>query len=160
MPSLTARRSSRCLNEWRRLGAAATTTPKYIMRKMVGESSAQYTPEEVKCGVALGMLEVADRVKPVEDIDIGRTRWACEGLEETQRFRKVLGDIAVRGDLYAKGSWDPTMLRRIEHDADIDAVCCCPSTGTSPPTLPPYALLKDLCRDLFFCAQRVGHGLD
>ena len=40
-------------------------------------------------GGVLGMLDVADRVKPVEDIDIGRTRWAHEVLDETQRFIKL-----------------------------------------------------------------------
>ena len=56
---------------------------------MVGEPSAQYTQYEVKFGGVLGTLDAADRVKPVEDIDIGRTRWACEVLGETQRFSEV-----------------------------------------------------------------------
>ena len=56
---------------------------------MVGESSAQYTPEKVKFGGAPGRLEVADRGKPVADIDIGRMRWACEVLDESQRFSDV-----------------------------------------------------------------------
>jgi len=123
VPSLTARRSSRCLIGWWRLGgAAATTTLKYMIKKMVGESSARYIPEEVKLGGVHGMLDVADRVKPVEDIDIVRTSWAREVLDEPQRFSKVSGDIAVRGDLYPKDSWDPAMLRRIERGVDIEAM--------------------------------------
>jgi hypothetical protein len=35
------------------------------------------------------MLDVADCGKPVEDIDIGRMRWAREFLDETQRCGKV-----------------------------------------------------------------------
>ena len=62
---------------------------------MVGESSTQYTSDEVKFGGVLGVLDVADRVQPVDDIDIGRMRWACEVLDETQRFSKVLGNCGV-----------------------------------------------------------------
>ena len=67
------------------------------MNNMVDESSAQYTSEEVKFGGVLGTLDVADRVKPVEDVDIGRMRWACEVLDETQRFSKAPGTLRCVG---------------------------------------------------------------
>ena len=54
--------------------------------------------------------------------------------------------------------WGPAMLRRIERDADIDVVLLsiywhkpADASATHP--------LKDLCRDLVFCAQKVGQGL-
>ena len=78
-------------------GATGAATPTHIMKKMVGESSAQDTPEEVKFGGVLGMLNVADRVKPVEDIDIGRVRLACEVLDEPERFSKVVGTLRCVG---------------------------------------------------------------
>ena len=56
---------------------------------MVGEPSAQYTQYEVKFGGVLGTLDAADRVKPVEDIDIGRMRWARGVFDEPQRFSMV-----------------------------------------------------------------------
>ena len=51
------------------------------------------------------------------------------------------------------------MLRRIERDADVDAVLL-PIYWHKPADASAAHPLKDLCRDLFFCAQRVGHGLD
>ena len=81
------------------------------MKKMVGESSAQHTPEEVKFGGLLGMLDVADRVEPLEDIGIGRMRCACEVLDGTQRFSKVLGTLRRVGILIPRirgTSNDPT----------------------------------------------------
>ena len=58
----------------------------------------------------------------------------------------------MRGDIYPKGSWGPTVIRRIERDVDIDAVLLsiywrkpADASATHP--------LKDLCRDLAFCAQ-------
>ena len=120
---------------------------------MVGESSARFTPEEVKFGGVLGMLNVADRAKLVEDIDIGRVRWACEVVYETQSFNKVLGDIAVCGDLYPKDSWGPAMLRRIERDAGIDAVLL-PIYWHRPADASATHTLNDLCRDLVFCAPK------
>jgi hypothetical protein len=92
------------------------------MKRLFGEPSAQYTPEQVKFGGVPGMLDVAGRVKPVGDIDIGRMLWAGEVLDESQRFNKALRDIAVRADLYPKDSWGPAMLRGIEREAVIDAV--------------------------------------
>ena len=70
------------------------------MQNMVGESSAQRSPEEVKFGGVLVLLGVAaDCVKPVHGIDIGRVGWAREALGQTQRFNKALDDIAAHGGL-------------------------------------------------------------
>ena len=60
------------------------------MQNFVGESSTQYTPEEVKFGGVLGMFDVADRVNPVKYKDIGRMHWAREVFDATQRFSKAL----------------------------------------------------------------------
>ena len=65
----------------------------------------------------------------------------------------------MRGDLYPKDSWNPATLRRIERGVDIDAVLlsmCWRKPADASATHP----LKDLCRDLVFCAQKVGHGLE
>ena len=94
-------------------GAAAAATPKEVMKKLIGELATQYSPEEVKFGGVLGMLDVAYRVQPVDDIDIARMRWACKVLDETHIFRTALGDLAARGDIYSRDTWGPALLRRI-----------------------------------------------
>ena len=137
-------------------GATATATPTQIMNNMVGESCAQYTLVEVKFHGALGMLDVADRVKPVADIDIGRMRWACEVLDGTKRFRKVFGDIAQRGGLYPKGALGPTMLRQTERKGTMVSLVldwsvvivgpvlprACPSHAVREPFQPGFPKLR------------------
>eukprot|EP00974_Lingulodinium_polyedra_P070591 6831088-Lingulodinium_polyedra.AAC.1 len=58
----------------------------------------------------------------MSEMDAGRVRWACETLEETHKFSKVLGDIVVRGECPAKDEWKPAQLRRVDHDVFIDVV--------------------------------------
>ena len=63
------------------------------------------------------------------------------------------------GEIEATESWTPRTLRRVEMDAEIDVVLVSmywhrPSTESSPHPL------KDLTRDVVFCAQKVGAGLE
>ena len=51
------------------------------------------------------------------------------------------------------------MLRRIVHDADIDAVLLS-IYWHKPANASATRPLKDLCHDLVFCAQKVEHGLE
>eukprot|EP00974_Lingulodinium_polyedra_P096716 9374431-Lingulodinium_polyedra.AAC.1 len=53
----------------------------------------------------------------------GRVRWACETLDETHTFSKVLGGIVVRGAFPASDEWQPALLRRVNLDVAIDVVC-------------------------------------
>ena len=139
--------------------AAATTTPKELMKKLAGDHPTQYVPDSVKFGGVLGMLDVTDRVKPISEMDVGRMRWACGVLDETHKFSKVVGDIAVRGDMLSRDSWEPAMLRRVERDADIDVVLLS-IYWHRPSDANQEHPLKNLCRDLVFCAEKVGQGLD
>ena len=137
--------------------AAATSTPKQVVAKL--GTTAQYSPDAVKFGGTLGMLNVRDRVAPISDMDVARMRYGCEVLDETHRFSKVLEDIAVHGEIESKDEWAAGDLRRVERDAEIDVVLMSiywhmPSDASQ--THP----LKDLARDLEFSAQRVGHGLE
>ena len=55
--------------------------------------------------------------------------------------------------------WRPKVLRRVDGDAAIDIVCLSifwhkPADETTEHPL------KNLCRDLIFCATRVGQGID
>ena len=74
--------------------SAATTTPKEVLSKM----KQNFAPYVVKLGGCLGMLDLEDRVKPFDELDVGRMRWACEVLDETEKISRVLGDIVVRSD--------------------------------------------------------------
>ena len=139
--------------------AASSSTPREVLKKLNGDGAAAYLPDEVKFGGVLGWLDLSDRVKDIKDMDVGRMRWACEVLDETHKFSKVLGDIVVRGEFAAADVWAPAVLRRVESDAAIDVVCLSiywhmPTHGTEEHPL------KNLCRDLVFSAQRVGQGLD
>ena len=132
--------------------AAATATPREVVAKL--GTAGHYAPDAVKFGGTLGLLNCSDRVAPISDMDVGRMRWACEVLDETHKCSTVFGDIAVRGEFPSGETWDPAMLRRVERDAEIDVVLLSlywhmPAAGQEHP-------LKNLCRDLIFCAQQTG----
>ena len=140
--------------------AAAVATPKEVLKKLNGGESPQaYLPDEVKFGGVLGWLDLEDRTKPINEMDVGRMRWACETLDETHKFSKILGDIVVRGEFGASDAWLPSMLRRVDVDAAIDVVCLS-IYWHKPQNNKDEHPLKNLCRDLVFSAQRVGQGLD
>ena len=98
--------------------SAATTTPKEVLSKM----KQNFAPYVVKLGGCLGMLDLEDRVKPFDELDVGRMRWACEVLDETHKFNKVLGDIVVRADVPNLDTFEAAVLQWVERDADIDVV--------------------------------------
>ena len=73
-------------------------------------------------------------------------------------MRKIVGDIVVRAEFASADAWQPGALRRVDGDAAIDVVCLSlfwhkPSGNSEHP-------LRNLCRDLIFCAARVGQGMD
>ena len=98
--------------------SAATTTPKEVLSKM----KQNFAPDAVKFGGCFGMLDLEDRIKPFDELDVGRMRWACEVLDETRKVSQVLGDIVVRSDFLEADTFQATTLRRVECDADIDVV--------------------------------------
>ena len=83
-------------------------------------SGATYSTDEVKFGGVLGILDLEDRTKEMREMDVGRMRWACETLDETHKFSKILGDIAVRGGFTSTDAWEAAMLRRVDIDSAID----------------------------------------
>ena len=104
-------------------------------------------------------MDLEDRTKPMSEMGVGRMRWACEILDETHKFSKILGDIVVRSEFASGDVWHPKVLRRVDGDAAIDIVCLSlfwhkPADETTEHPL------KNLCRDLIFCATRVGQGID
>ena len=104
--------------------AAAVASPKEVLKKLgVGADGTAYYAEEVKFGGALGFLDLEDRAKEMSEMDVGRMRWACETLDETHKFSKILGDIAVRAEFASTETWQPGALRRVDGDAAIDVVC-------------------------------------
>ena len=58
--------------------SAVTTTPKEVLSIM----KQALAPDAVKFGGCFGMLDLEDRVKPFDELDVGRMRWACEVLDE------------------------------------------------------------------------------
>ena len=139
--------------------AAAVASPKEVLKKLgVEAAETAYSADEVKFGGALGFLDLEDRAKEMSEMDVGRMRWACETLDETHKFSKILGDIAVRAEFASTETWQPGALRRVDGGAAIDVVCLSlfwhkPSGNSEHP-------LRNLCRDLIFCATRVGQGLE
>ena len=139
--------------------AAAVASPKDVLKRLgLGSDEITYSADEVKFGGALGFLDLEDRAKEMSEMDVGRMRWACETLDETHKFSKILGDIAVRAEFASTETWQPGALRRVDGDAAIDVVCLSlfwhrpPGNSEHP--------LRNLCRDLIFCATRVGQGMD
>ena len=139
--------------------AAGVASPKEVLRKLgVGVDGTAYSADEVKFGGALGFLDLEDRAKEMSEMDVGRMRWACETLDETHKFSKILGDIAVRAEFASTDMWQPGALRRVDGDPAIDVVCLSlfwhkVSDESDHP-------LRNLCRDLIFCAARVGQGME
>ena len=86
-------------------------------------SGATYSTDEVKFGGVLGILDLEDRAKGMSEMDVGRMRWACESLDESHKFSKILGDVMVRGEFPVTDAWQPAMLRRVDLDVAIDVVC-------------------------------------
>ena len=139
--------------------AASLASPKDVLKKLgLGDDEKAYSPDEVKFGGTLGFLDLQDRAKEMSEMDVGRMRWACELLDETHKFSKILGDMAVRAEFASTEMWQPGALRRVDGDAAIDVVCLSLFWHkTSDDSEHP---LKNLCRDLIFCAARVGQGID
>ena len=135
--------------------SAATTTPKAVLSIM----KQTLAPDSVKFGGCFGMLNLEDRIKPFDELDIGRMRWACEVLDETRKVSKVLGDIVVRADVPDTDTFQAAALRRVERDADIDVVILS-IYWHRPAKENEEHPLKDFCRDVIFSAQRVGQGLE
>ena len=140
--------------------AAAVATPNEVLRKLgVNSDGTAYSTDEVKFGGVLGLLDLEDRTKEMSDMDVGRMRWACELLDETHKFSKILGDIVVRAEFASSETWQPGVLRRVDGDAAIDVVCLS-IFWHKPAEESTEHPLKNLCRDLIFCATRVGQGID
>ena len=150
-------------SDWMQAAAIAcqTSTPKQVLSKFNAGAAGQktYTAEEVKFGGVLGMLDLEDRAKPTSEMDTGRMKWACELLDSTHRFSKILGDIVVRAEFPSDDNWAPGVLRRVEADAVIDVVCLS-LFWHKPKNAADEHPLKNLCRDLIYSAVKVGQGID
>ena len=69
--------------------AASVSTPKEVLKKLGLNPERSYSPDEVKFGGVLGLLDLEDRTKDMSEMDVGRMRWACDTLDETQKFSKI-----------------------------------------------------------------------
>ena len=65
----------------------------------------------------------------------------------------------VRSEFASCDVWHPQVLRRVDGDAAIDIVCLS-IFWHKPADQTTEHPLKNLCRDLIFCATRVGQGID
>ena len=140
--------------------ATAVSTPNEVLSKLgVTGAGVAYCSDEVKFGGVLGLLDLEDRTKEMSEMDVGRMRWACEILDETHKFSKILGDIVVRAEFASSDAWQPSVLRRVDGDAAIDVVCLS-IFWHKPANDSAEHPLKSLCRDLIFSATRVGQGID
>ena len=133
--------------DWRSpLGnAAATSTPAQVTQQMSGSFGA----DVVVFGGTLGMLDLHDRVKPMDQLDMGRMRWACEVLDQERTLRKLSNPTVVRADFLPRDQLHK--LQRVERDADLDVAFW--HYGGRRPSEPEGAHpMKDMCRYLVFCA--------
>ena len=77
--------------------SAAATKPTDVLAKMTGPLAS----DSVTFGGTLSMLDLSGRVKPMDQLDVGRMWWACEVLDQDRSLRRLLGRIVVRADLTA-----------------------------------------------------------
>ena len=56
---------------------AAPLTPTDVTTNL---SSGPYAPDAALCGGTLGMLDVAERVEPMDQLSMGLMHWTCEAL--------------------------------------------------------------------------------
>ena len=81
--------------------SAAATKPNDVLGKMTGPLAS----DSVTFGGTLSMLDLSDRVKPMDQLDVGRMRWACEVLDQDRSLRRLLGSIVVAFWPKLFGSW-------------------------------------------------------
>ena len=60
--------------------SVANTTPNAVLSIM----NQTFAPDAVKFGGCFGMLNLEDRIKPFDELDVDRVRWACQVLDETR----------------------------------------------------------------------------
>ena len=132
---------------------AKTSTPAEVKARMTGEFGA----DSVLFGGVFGYLDFGDRVKPLDQLDLGRMRWAAQVLDQDRTIRKLCEQVAVKMEALPDGSTFEK-LQRVERDEDIDMVCLA-LWWNRPAEENAVHPMKDMCRDVVFCAQRVGQGL-
>ena len=123
------------------------STPTAVKERLVA------TPE-VMFGGALGMLDFKTRAKPMDTMDLGRMRWACETLQHDLNIHKVLGMVAVQGENIKD---DFVGLLRVDRDADIDAVLLAMYWHKDHAHV--LSNLTSQSQDIVFSAQLAGQGL-
>ena len=134
--------------------AAKTSTPKDVKARMTGEFAA----DSALFGGVFGYLDLRDRVKPLDQLDLGRMRWAAQVLDQDRTIRRLCEQVVVKMEALPDGSTFEK-LQRVERDADIDMVCLALWWNRLADENAVHPM-KDMCRDVVFCAQKVGQGLD
>ena len=81
--------------------SAGATKPTDVLAKMTGPHAS----DSVMFGGTLSMLDLSDRVKPMDQLDVGRMWWACEVLDQDRSLRRLLGSIVVAFWPKLFGSW-------------------------------------------------------
>ena len=136
--------------------ALGQTAAKSCRNAVLDNMSKQFGANAVAFGGVLGMVGLNGRVKPLSQLDVGRVRRAREVLGQERSAHKLLGSIEVRAGVssgVALGN-----LQRVERDADFDMLCL--SIWWHKPSDDAAHHLKDMCRDLAICAQKVGQELE
>ena len=113
-------------------------------------------PTTMSFSATIWMLDLSHRLIGIDKLYLARMRWAVEMVAETGSFHKVMDGFPVAAESIPAAE-EFTGLRKIERDADLDAVVLV-AYWNRPMIETVKHPWHDHLRDLHIKAQRAGHG--
>ena len=132
--------------------AAPILTPFAIKDKMRRQEQTVSTSVEVLFSGSLAMLDLHERVEPMEDLDMAKMKFACQKLSSPGEVLKVVETVHIVADAIDK---ELTGLRRSDGDEKIDAVIWAMYHNQSS-----IQTVLEATQNLVFSAERCGLGLE
>ena len=131
----------------------------------VSKSSSKYiyeqfqkveAPVTMSFSATIWMLDLSHRLLGIDKLDLARMRWAVEQVQDSGSLHKVMDGLPVAAESVPDAE-DYKGLRKIERDADLDAVILAIywNRPDAENTKHPW---HDHLRDLHFKAQKAGQG--
>ena len=115
-------------------------------------------PKQMAFSGTIWMLDLDHRLQTVDSMDFARMRWTLEHIVEKQSVNKMLGKVVVRAESVPSAGGFQN-LRRVERDADIDAVVLVIYWNKPQDANAVHPWMSEL-RDLMFSAEPVGSGVE
>ena len=132
--------------------AAPILTIDEIKEKMRKQEQIGSSSVQVLFSGSLAMLDLRERVEPMEDLDLAKMKFACQKLESPGEVNKLVETVHIVADVIDK---ELTGLRRADGDENIDALIW--AIYQNPETT---ATVLEAAQNLVFSASRCGLGLD